>query len=543
MPLNKLPLQKGQSIELAGEDMGAGVLYFFIFGTEVYVADTPGQILDALAQGGIKPPVDRAAISHLLHHSVVPVPSTCLTGLYVLSVGDRAFLIATDSGIELSFVNDFPYLEQRSSGRSAPETQRLLDRLTHAVQEVGRGGDSIALLMSAGKDSVPLALALAEAGLRDSVCITYRPQLKNESESSIAADFCGRLGLKHRIVQCPMDQHVLRTELDNWFKAMPLPVVDPTSFAVLLCAQQERRPVLMDGTGSDVYFGYVFRPLRTLILNLSRATDRMPRLRAALCAIAEKGHRVFAPRSVLCLPNNLHPRKTASFFPDVVDTLPFWTEEAIHYHHLTHMDLERVMCRHFYEPLFMLKTRTVAAHMGASAVFPWCDARVIEYVFNLPAAARFNLETGLNKVLVRQLLRERLQYDDALIGKMHFANDNYILFNLLRDYILEHVSACRLWNRSAVDLARRYLNITDSRPRLRPLFTLFVVSAWFNLSRYAATISEAAWDDHHFSRGSAWAFASPSASRLKPRDQRKLRAAHHVHRHRGLTAASGHSNV
>jgi hypothetical protein len=99
-----------------------------------------------LVQEGIRPQVDRAAISHLLHHSVVPVPSTCLTGLYVLSVGDRASLIATDSGIELSFVNDFPYLEQRSSGRSAPETHILLERLTHAVQDVGRGGDSIALL-------------------------------------------------------------------------------------------------------------------------------------------------------------------------------------------------------------------------------------------------------------------------------------------------------------------------------------------------------------------------------------------------------------
>jgi asparagine synthetase B (glutamine-hydrolysing) len=485
MPLNKLSLQKGQSIELAGDDMGAGVLYFFIFGPEVYVADKPGHILDALAQEGIRPPVNLAAISHLLHHSVVPVPSTCLTGLHILSVGDRASLTATDSGIELSFVNDFPYLEQRSSGRSAPDTHRLLDRLTHAVQEVGRDGDSIALLMSAGKDSVPLALALAEAGLRDSVCITYRPQVEKESESAIAAGFCSRLGLKHRVAQFPMDQHVLRTELDNWFKAMPLPVVDPASFAVLMCAREERRPVLMDGTGSDAYFGYIFRPLRALQLNLSRATDRMPRLQAALRAMTETGHRVFAPRSVLCLPKSIHNRKTASFFPDVVDTLPFWTEEALRYHHLGHMDLERVMCRHFYEPFFMLKTRTVAAHIGASAVFPWCDARVIEYVFNLPAAARFNLESGLNKVLVRQLLRERLEYDDALIGKRHFANDNYILFKILRDYILEHVSACRLWNRSAVDLARRYLDSADTRPRLRPLFILFVVSAWFNLSRYA----------------------------------------------------------
>jgi hypothetical protein len=240
----------------------------------------------------------------------------------------------------------------------------------------------------------------------------------------------------------------------------------------------------MDGTGSDVYFGYVFKPLRTLMLDLSRAMDRMPRLRPALCATTETGHRVLAPRSVLFLPRNFHPRRTASFFPDVLDTLPFWTEEALNYHHLRHIDLERVTCRHFYEPLFMLKTRTVASHIGASAVFPWCDAGVIEYVFNLPAAARFNLERGLNKVLVRQLLRERLGYDSALIGKRHFANDNYILLKILRDYILEHVSACGLWNQSAVDLARLYLDSTEARSRLRPLFTLFVVSAWFNLSRY-----------------------------------------------------------
>ena len=56
------------------------------------------------------------------------------------------------------------------------------------------------------------------------------------------------------------------------------------------------------------------------------------------------------------------------------------------------------------------KTRIIARFFGCGYVFPWQSKTLSDYVFNLPASEKFNLNTLTNKILLRRLLSERLQY-------------------------------------------------------------------------------------------------------------------------------------
>ena len=135
-------------------------------------------------------------------------------------------------------------------------------------------------------------------------------------------------------------------------------------------------------------------------------------------------------------------------------------------------------------PPASLKKHALAANaIGHEAMMPWCDYEVADYYFNLPEADRYDRKRGINKVLLRRMLEQYLDYDADKVGKHYFTFDGALFVAENRAFIRDEIDSCELWDRSGLELVHQWIDAIESRPFLHhSILTLFMVSGWHNHS-------------------------------------------------------------
>ena len=117
---------------------------------------------------------------------------------------------------------------------------------------------------------------------------------------------------------------------------------------------------------------------------------------------------------------------------------------------------------------------------------PFIDRDLIDYYFNLPEHERFDRAGWTNKLLLRRMLEKYLDYDAAAIGKRYFQFNGSLFVTRYRQFIVEEVMGCRLWNEKIGDLLQGWLSSADSHPYIwQSVVGLLQISAWHNHSRFA----------------------------------------------------------
>ena len=116
---------------------------------------------------------------------------------------------------------------------------------------------------------------------------------------------------------------------------------------------------------------------------------------------------------------------------------------------------------------------------------PWCDAPIIDYYFNLPRNMRFNDQSYTNKVQLRAMLRDEIQYRDQIIGKRYFQFNRVAFFIANRDRVYDEIVNCAYWEREP---AERLLQAAYRRLSRNPrvgvaLNAWFLLSGWLNHNR------------------------------------------------------------
>jgi hypothetical protein len=178
---------------------------------------------------------------------------------------------------------------------------------------------------------------------------------------------------------------------------------------------------------------------------------------------------------------------TRRFFRGSVDTSSRWRVDCERYRHLNAVDFRAVLRgRHYEQGAVMGKVRAAARHFGARPVHPFIDPALIDYYFNLPERDRFDRKRRLNKVLVRRMLAEHLDYDASAIGKRYFQFDGALFVTRHRKMIEAEIAGCRLWDGRLHGLLDGWLSKVDSQPYLwQSVVCLLQISAWYNHSRFA----------------------------------------------------------
>jgi len=484
-----MDVREGRAVAI-GEPVGFPEIYIYRSANRILAGTSSGAVLDAVRSTGGDLTISPFGISHLLHHGLIPPPITEWEDVFFLGIGDRAEFVATSTDIELTMERVYPYLERNSTGTSRASTRTLLDLLAKAVdRQLAHAGNRGFLMMSSGKDSVAVAVALAEGSHRDIPCVTYRTGPTNR-ENEIAADICDRLGLEHRTLDMPTDQSTVERLLIEFFEGSPRPCGDFAliPYALSVAESGLAAGTVLDGSGSDIYMGYVPQAGDRTKLRYRIRHDPSARVLERLLPLDSPLNYFTRSRVATTLPGRTFRRsESRRFYPDSMDTRAWWLNLSRATADLDWIDLETAVASLFTEQAAgNLKAHVAASAFGLTASFPHCDPDLASYFFNLPRAYRYDPKSGTNKILVRRMLAETIGYDADAIGKHHFDFDGDRFLVEHRDFVLSEIAECELWTSSVAQMAARWLDRLEHRPFLyHSLLVLFQISAWHNHSRYA----------------------------------------------------------
>jgi hypothetical protein len=475
--------------EVVGERLGFPEIYLYHASDLVVAGTSAAEVLDRLTELNRTATLSSFGMSQFLHHGLIPPPHTEWEEVWFVGMGDRAVLASTPDGIDLSFDRTYPFLEANSTGESRASASELLELLTTAVdRQLFDAGNEGFLMMSSGKDSVSVAVALAEGDHGDIPCITYRSDPTN-TENELASEICGKLGLKHRTLDFPVDTSVVEKSLIRFFEGSPRPCGDDAQIPYALAVGDSglARGSVFDGSGNDLYMGIVPSSKVQTKQRFRIRSETVARGVERVIPVDSSVNYLTRSRVPTALPGRaFRLRDTKQFYPEVVDTRPWWRQISADTATIDEVDLETAVVSIFQDQAGVhLKAHVAAQAFGIQASLPYCDPDLVDYFFNLPVADKYDTNSGVTKILLRRMLLQTIDYDADAVGKHYFgfAGDRFLIEH--RSFVLSEISQCSLWSSDVVSIAASWLDQLERRPLLyHSLLILFQLSGWHNHSRY-----------------------------------------------------------
>jgi asparagine synthase (glutamine-hydrolysing) len=417
----------------------------------------------------------------------VPYPASVHSDVFRLSIGDRARIESDGRRARAAFSVDFPYFAERSRQDQIPDPGRLLSLLVNSISRRLADLEGGVLLLSAGKDSTALALALAEAGREGVLCATYTSP--GDDEHVFAADVARRLGLEHRTVSLEDHGAGVRAALERFFESAPAPAGDLAQIPVVVLLEALGRPggAVIDGTGNDATFGYVPRRADRVAARLTLGRyGWADALKPLLPPGARLNYLLRDPVELNWAGLRLRYCDTRRLIGGAVNTSREWRSSRRDLGPMSPVDLRGLLRgRHFEIGSQKDKIELAARAYGMRGVYPYQDAAVIDYYFNLPEGERYDRARQVNKLLLRRLLRERLGYDERALGKRAFQFDGAGFVSRHRAFVEDEILGCALFDTRGHGRLRRWIDAASGGGHAwQPVIGLFQLAGWHNHSRY-----------------------------------------------------------
>ena len=192
---------------------------------------------------------DSAAM--LLRFGFVPIPHTLFANVFQAGVGD-ILSIDLRSGM-VTHTYDFPFLIANSRQSETWRPEAFTDLLCASCERIVP--QHAALLLSAGKDSTAVLLALQRIGRKDVLCVTYDAGYR-EQEAASASAFAREMGFRHVTVSADP-----RREFEayvSFLRSTPHLTLDFALPAALVsvAACAEHGAMVLDGSANDKYMHY-----------------------------------------------------------------------------------------------------------------------------------------------------------------------------------------------------------------------------------------------------------------------------------------------
>lgn len=348
---------------------------------------------------------------------------------------------------EDDFLN-YKYIHTSDSytGSSLVDESILLDRIKQAVlKAISNSLKEPLLLLSDGKDSMGLALALSSAGVFCKTLTFLRTEdvaLKSYIEK-VTKD------LGHTPYFVTVDE--IQSSYDSEFfltacASMENPVLDQGFLFFLFGCRyffnkngfSPSEFVLIDGLGNDEHFGYLPSSNQKRSFQISNfgfwdllPIRRLPFLRWYFRSPAESH-------------GDLSALSAFFFFGKSIDLNQYFANVPRSNHEIPFVDFRAFSRGSFHDHQCMMgKTVTAANAMGCDVVFPWTDSDLADYCFNLPVSAKFDFNNLENKLLLRSLLSKSIGWSQEKRGVDLYFDLNISLF---RQDVLERLVPVKFIN-------------------------------------------------------------------------------------------------
>jgi asparagine synthase (glutamine-hydrolysing) len=437
--------------------------------------------------------VSDRGISFLLQSGVVPPPYTVYQDVFILGVGDKGVLSTKNGKIILEFEYEFPFLNANRSKDDSYDTsyetiQKLL--LDATLKRIDSGKKSF-LFHSAGKDSNPVAIALAEAGMQDQFTLVTHKTKRNEDESGLSKEIAKRLGFEHRVLNEveKLTPHYFDL-LEKYFINAPLPCTN--NIAVLYPLYAGQYPDLqgcnlIDGSGGDVYIGHV----------PSASEFKRQKLAKIFSPFRWVGERQPSSSKIRALTKTraewtglagLSCSDSREMFKSQQDVSAYWRSVQ---QFPDYFDFRAsVRGRIIDTELYMRKARNFCDAFGNNMVFPWANEKVARHFMFMPERSLFDRQGFRNKLPLRNMLKDKIGIDSDQVGKRGYPYDlrGFVLKN--KDFVVSQIESCELWSRESSNKVVTELSLKlGDTGRIgvfssQLLYQIFMVSSWYNNCRW-----------------------------------------------------------
>lgn len=362
--------------------------------------------------------LDPVSIADLLRNAFVYPPHSIYRDVKLASIGFDA--VAQDLHAAPSY--RFPYPGSPAPVRPAAQAidkAALVATYHRLLCEAVRASTSAMrapwVLQSGGKDSTSLAIALAEAR-PETVCLTYLGG-REENEVESARMVARQLGLRHETLVCDPGR-----AYDRYLAMVPTMPLLSADFALLSYADLMTEVVqgggdgVLDGCGSDIYFGTPVDSQRRLLTLLARGikvpsrvfdwgwVSRSFKLCFALSTLGMDSRERYYPGSrfsdaevdaLLGRPVANLSRQRLQLFRDQLQASD--TPES----------LRRVLVAITEAGAALAKGQYTTSALGLQLAFPFCDARLREWVYReVPDESLIDRDNH-NKPLVREHIKQK----------------------------------------------------------------------------------------------------------------------------------------
>ena len=440
--------------------------------------------------------VSSSGISFLLQNGVIPSPYTVYENLYILQVGDSLKIIEKD--LKLCFQHEFPYSDLKRKEVVNFE-EKSLEFLELIAEETNEQLDKSIysnnfIFHSAGKDSNSIALALAESGNQKKVSlITHKSKGKGD-ESEISKGIAKKLGFKHIILN-EIDNLTLnhKSHIKDYFKKMPLPVVDSVTLAYPLYHFQNSALAdsnLIFGDGNDGYLYSLPTKRQKLLYDFYSFNILNETLRNTL-----RSESIFSPLLKTKLElfglDGLSNYDANKVYIDFTSTSSYWKSEISKRNDLNIIESKSdIYATKVITGRMVRKLQNLCDVYDSNLVMPFASPRIKDFFEELPLNLIYNEKSNKSKIFLREMLKNKLDLDSDKIGKMGWTFDvsGIIISNL--SWIKSEIFECKLWNTKQSDkLINRFLCVARSDKKYskfsaKMIYRIFLISLWHNNNQY-----------------------------------------------------------
>lgn len=441
--------------------------------------------------------LDPISVADLLRNGFVYPPHSIYSNVKVATLG-------FDPAQDMYDHPQFHFAFQSANASSRPEPAAVDDDvlletyhrlLCDSVLRCTRDMQSPWLLQSGGKDSTSMAIAVAEVSPQ-TTCLTYLggPE-ENEIESACLV--ARELGLRHEALTCDPGR-----AYDRYLAMVPKIPLLTADFALLSYADLATEvgirggDGIIDGLGSDVYFGTPVSRRQRLLSMMAWGLQLPPGV-FEVGPVRRSFKWCYALGTVQM--NRFERLFPGSRFTDAeVDELLGRPVAARSRHRLGPYrdDMEaadsaeamRRISLTIVESNAFAKGMYIARAMSLRLGYPFCDARLRDWVFHHLPDDRLIGPGGINKVLVRRHIDRRFQHLPYLTAKGSFRFD---LCGLARQRF-DQVHAFAVEGRALLPGAARWLELhrdrLDNKYFASKFYLLAVMLPWLHSRLHDARV-------------------------------------------------------
>lgn len=437
--------------------------------------------------------VNMDGISFLLQSGAVPPPKTVYENIYILGIGYKANISSINNKINIKYDFKFPFINNNrlSASEMQPDEDLILQMIAEATISRIDLSKSSFLFHSAGKDSNTIALALAEAGWQDKVTLITHKSKGEADESKISFKIAKRLGFNHKTLYENdkfFNEH--KKAISEYFFNSPLPCTDNVTLAYPLYTVQLpdlKNANIIDGMGNDVFIGHI----------PSRSEYKGQQISKYL-KYTRVITKYFPSESLIQPVGRARPEWTGLFgtsfsdtqkiMPQAIDVYRYWSKKDTNQDYL---DLRAFIRGTIIDKeIFTRKIQNFTDSVKSKIILPFTNKKVAEYFAKIPEQYLFDRKSLKNKLILRKILKDRIDLDSDLVGKMGFSIDtNSIVINNW-DWIFEEMTKSSLWSQSGlIEVVNRLKSIVQQKHKYsnlsaRLIYRIYLLSAWHNQCKY-----------------------------------------------------------